>query len=193
MANRLFSMLTVTEQIVVLLDEFDEMGRDRTRNREVLSRFITTAMLPKLAKINEERKIVFLLATNYISGFDAAFSRGGRFDMLVQVMPPNLKAKAARWPLLGEALDKIGEGNPMVSTQLSELTYLETQQLVARLRSEMPAAEMARKIETAWENGTLNRLNEVERVAQPARGSGRTLAWRDTCEAERSQIRLPGM
>ena len=95
--------------------------------------------------------------------------------MLVQVMPPNLKAKAARWPLLGEALDKIGEGNPMVSTQLSELTYLETQQLVARLRSEMPAAEMARKIETAWENGTLNRLNEVERVAQPARGSGRTV------------------
>ena len=46
MANRLFSMLTVAEQIVVLLDEFDEMGRERARTEELLSRFITTAMLP---------------------------------------------------------------------------------------------------------------------------------------------------
>jgi hypothetical protein len=44
---------------IMLLDEFDEMGRDRARNRELLSRFITTAMLPKLARINEERKSSF--------------------------------------------------------------------------------------------------------------------------------------
>jgi hypothetical protein len=35
--------MTIAEEIIVLLDEFDEMGRDRTRNQEVLSRFITTA------------------------------------------------------------------------------------------------------------------------------------------------------
>ena len=64
----------------------------------MLSRFITTAMLPKLAAINKERKIVFLLATNFISGFDAAFRRGGRFDMLLQVMPPNLAAKLSADP-----------------------------------------------------------------------------------------------
>jgi transitional endoplasmic reticulum ATPase len=93
LANRLFSMLTLTEQVVVLLDEFDEMGRDRSRAQELLSRFITTAVLPKLASINSERKLVFLLATNYIGGFDAAFSRGGRFDMLVQVMPPRCDVK----------------------------------------------------------------------------------------------------
>ena len=50
MANRLFSMLTMTEQVVVLLDEFDEMGRDRARSQELLSRFITTAMLPSSQK-----------------------------------------------------------------------------------------------------------------------------------------------
>jgi SpoVK/Ycf46/Vps4 family AAA+-type ATPase len=95
-ANRLFSMLAIAEQIVVLLDEFDEMGRERTVAPDVLSRFITTSMLPKLAAINDERKIVFLLATNYVSQFDAAFSRGGRFDMLLQIMPPTAEARVRR-------------------------------------------------------------------------------------------------
>jgi hypothetical protein len=76
LASRLFRMLTMTEQVVVLLDEFDEMGRDRARADELLSRFITTAMLPKLASINDQRKIVFLLATNYISGFANGFEAG---------------------------------------------------------------------------------------------------------------------
>src|SRR5262249_40909569 len=84
MANRLFGMLAIAEQIVVLLDEFDELGRSRTRNEDLLSRFITTTMLPKLSAINKERRIIFLLATNFIGSFDAAFRRGGRFDMLLQ-------------------------------------------------------------------------------------------------------------
>ncbi len=91
MANRLFNMLETVEEVVVLLDEFDEMGRDRSETT-ILSRFITTAMLPRLAAINDQRKIVFLL-TNYVRNFDAAFSRDGRFDMRIQVMPPNLQGK----------------------------------------------------------------------------------------------------
>jgi hypothetical protein len=109
-ANHLFNMLTAVEQVVVLLDEFDEMGRDRSRSQELLSRFITTAMLPKLVSINEKRKIVFLLATNFISGFDAAFSRGGRFDLLFQVMPPSVSAKFGRWDQLKRAYAKLSPG-----------------------------------------------------------------------------------
>jgi SpoVK/Ycf46/Vps4 family AAA+-type ATPase len=93
MANKLFGAMAMAEQIVVLLDEFDEIGRNRSGNEDLVSRFITTAMLPKLAAINRTRKIVFLLATNCVSDFDAAFSRGGRFDMLLQVMPPTFEEK----------------------------------------------------------------------------------------------------
>ena len=91
-ADKLFSMLSATERVVVLLDEFDEMVRARQQGEEVLSRFLTTAMLPKLARINEARKIVFLVATNYIGNFDIAISRRGRFDLTSEVMPPTLKA-----------------------------------------------------------------------------------------------------
>jgi hypothetical protein len=114
---------------IMLLDEFDEMGRDRGRNREVLSRFITTEMLAKLARINEERKIVFLLATNYVSGFDAAFSRDGRFDMLIQVMPPNLKAKLVKWPILSDVVAKSDdEERRVICEKLENLTFTETEQ-----------------------------------------------------------------
>ena len=127
-ANRLFSMLAIAEQIVVLLDEFDEMGRDRAASTDILSRFITTAMLPKLAAINEARKIVFLLATNYVSQFDAAFIRGGRFDMVIQVMPPTLDAKLRRpeWhDTLTAALEGLtGRKLTEARATLEDLTFL---------------------------------------------------------------------
>jgi hypothetical protein len=86
-ANRIFRMLSATEQLVVLFDEFDEMVRNRALSDELLSRFLTTAMLPKLARINKERRILFVVATNYIHSFGVAISRAGRFDLVLQMMP----------------------------------------------------------------------------------------------------------
>jgi hypothetical protein len=206
MANRLFSMLAMTEQVVVLLDEFDEMGRDRARNREVLSRFITTAMLPKLAQINEERRIVFLLATNYVSGFDAAFSRGGRFDMLIQVMPPNINAKTQKWPILNEILSRFDKREKKAKSEtLRNLTFTETEQLVNKLNPKMSSAQASEQIEAAWKDATLNRPNVIE--AEPDHGaaeresdvdnerrfSRNSSKWKDTCATESIHNRIPGM
>ena len=179
-ANKLFSLLAIAEQIVVLLDEFDEMGRDRSASPDILSRFITTAMLPKLAAINDERKIVFLLATNYVSQFDAAFSRGGRFDMIIQVMPPNLDAKLARteWH---DTLTSIFEGLNAKKTAearsiLGDLTFLETEQLVARLQSDVE--DPFEEIKAAGERGAMAR-----KVGEKT--------WKQLCTDEEKLIRLP--
>jgi len=183
MAGHLFDMLIAAEQIVVLLDEFDEMGRDRSNNNELLSRFITTMMLPKLTSINERRKIVFLLATNYIDGFDAAFRRGGRFDLLIQVMPPSLEAKLENWPPLAESLGKLTGKNKSDCEQiLSDLTYLECEQLVLHLKGRLPAsagdaASIVDACRSAHEGCTLNRKT-----------NNRTL--KATCEEERKHIRI---
>ncbi len=97
-ANRLFSMLAAAERVVVLLDEFDEMVGERgAHGTEALSRFLTTAMLPKLTFINERRRILFILATNHIEQFDFAISRLGRFDRIIQIMPPSAREKRRRW------------------------------------------------------------------------------------------------
>lgn len=185
-SNRLFSMLAIAEQIVVLLDEFDEMGRDRSQTADLLSRFITTSMLPKLVAINKERKIVFLLATNYISRFDAAFSRGGRFDMILQIMPPTAEAKLAKasWKTtLSTALSKLkGKKLADATLALSDLTYLETNQLVRRLASD-PALDAFDEFTNARNAGTLHRTHS-EPDGKPA------LSWKTACEQERSYVRL---
>ena len=93
-ANTVFSMLAAAEQIVVLLDEFDEMVREQARPGDWrCADFLTTAMLPKLTLINKQRRIVFILATNHVEQFDFAISRMGRFDRMIQIMPPTAAEK----------------------------------------------------------------------------------------------------
>lgn len=210
MANRLFSMLATVEEVVVLLDEFDEMGRDRTGNENLLSRFITTAMLPKLIAINEAKKIVFLLATNYVAGFDAAFSREGRFDMRLQVMQPSADSKLAHEPwkaAFDGALALLDEGETaIVRGQLADLTFLETKTLVGALAETTTKEAVLEAFERAQRNGTLAKANDpsatiggTERVIGPE-GDASTAetadepaprSWKTTSEKDQGLIRLP--
>jgi hypothetical protein len=184
-ANALFNMLAVTERVVVLLDEFDEMGRDRAKTEELLSRFITTSMLPKLTQINDARKLVFILATNFISGFDAAFSRGGRFDMRVQVMPPTVEEKLGyhKWPHLQSAWDKLlPEDRGALRECLLDLTFPECAALDRVLESLEVIAEIKSVIQDARKHCTLGSPNDID----PGQ-TGKT--WKETCEQERKYLR----
>jgi len=161
MANRLFNMLSECEEVVVLLDEFDEMGRDRANNKELLSRFITTAMLPKLIKINEERRIVFLLATNYVAGFDAAFSRRGRFDVVLQMMPPTTDEKFRKWPELERALEGTSpEESERLRGEIAELTFAEAKELAKRVGTGKQPGDIRKALKTAHENCTLQQPHD---------------------------------
>ena len=90
-------MLRETERVVVLFDEFDELVRERgASNAEPFSRLLTTAMLPKLASIHRRATLIFVIATNNIGEFDLATRREGRFDRVVQVLPPTYEAKMTK-------------------------------------------------------------------------------------------------
>lgn len=166
-ANRIFRMLATAEQMVVLFDEFDEMVRNRAQSDDVLSRFLTTAMLPKLAKINKERRILFIVATNYIESFDIAISRPGRFDLIFQMMPPMAARKLAHPPWKSELEWLQTFVGDEFTEDLGALTYLETDKLVSRLqasfskdvdkRDQSVAASMWRE---AVAGGTLARQHE---------------------------------
>jgi len=93
-ANAIFRRLQETEGVVVLFDEFDELVRERGfSDGDAFSRFLTTAMLPKLASIHKGRRLVFIIATNNIGDFDLAIRRRGRFDHVAQIMPPTYDSK----------------------------------------------------------------------------------------------------
>ena len=96
-ANTIFRMLEETERVLVLFDEFDEFVRERgSSDAEQFSRLLTTAMLPKLASIHKRATLVFIIATNNIRQFDIAIQRPGRFDRVVQIMPPTFEEKMTK-------------------------------------------------------------------------------------------------
>jgi hypothetical protein len=180
--NRMFQVLVNCEEVVVLLDEFDELVRDRDQPSGMESRFLTTAMLPKLAALSERRRIVYLLATNHLEQFDAAVRRPGRFDMVVPVMPPTVKAKCDKWQTVEDGLQalkgrltdrKLDEAR----TLIADLTYSETEALTHQVRG---GADF---------NEALERMGARATLAQVFPGkNGETWKQRITKEAERTHI-----
>lgn len=183
-ADKLFSMLAASERIVVLLDEFDEMVRERARSDDVLSRFLTTAMLPKLATINKSRRLVFIVATNYIENFDVAIARPGRFDLIIQVMPPQLDAKLLRWEAVKNKLSELQlEGNGQVRSILESLTFDKF-------------STFARQAETAPNKDAFIRIAEdfasrSTLQTHTASDRGNELTWEAASKDQQRKIRLP--
>jgi hypothetical protein len=138
--NHVLSMLAACEEMVVLFDEFDELVRDRdSQGTESISRFLTTAMLPKLTALSDRRRIVYLLATNHVERFDPAIRRRGRFDMIVPVMPPTYWEKIRKWPEIKRKLsehDLAGTNKDSRSAKeaISDLTFDECKDLEKLLK-----------------------------------------------------------
>ena len=143
-------------------------------------------MLPKLASINAQRKIVFLLATNFIRGFDAAFSRGGRFDMLIQVMPPRADEKLRHWPVLKSALEKLSNDyQTEAKSLLEDLTYLESEQLVLKVTDIFSTYGDTTVAEDQLIQ-TIRSSHQACTLSQPYE----ELTWKQTCEIERKWVRI---
>ena len=159
-ANTLFGMLERCEQIVVLLDEFDELVREREAAGELESRFLTTAMLPKLKALAEERRIVYLVATNHLEKFDIAIRRPGRFAVIAPIMPPTCDAKLERWDSLKQAMDRIQSDAPRgvgrARRALHDLIFLEAKQLSATIDLTADGASLVKQFTAAGARGTLN-------------------------------------
>lgn len=198
-ADTIFGMLAIAEQVVVLLDEFDEMVRAREENPDVLSRFLTTAMLPKLHKIHDNRRLVFIVATNHIDWFDLAIRRPGRFDVILQVMPPTAPEKRRRWPQFNE-LARGGQTIAKIDEALGPLTFLETSMLVDKLGEATSEQEKRKLLAEAAKGCTMNssvQPNEDSEAKPPARSRGRRKkqakreTWADVSDRQSEHIRVP--
>jgi hypothetical protein len=188
-ADRLFGMLVATERVVVLLDEFDEMVRDRARETDLLSRFLTTAMLPKLANINKNKRIIFVVATNYLDHFDLAISRQGRFDLILPIMPPTVTAKFKRWPELPQKLRKLKM--KLVAQerhQIADLTFLECQTLVQKVVAARTDSEVRRFLADVHAKCSL----QTKVDPQSEDREKRKLIWKEViAQQAKDKIRIP--
>jgi len=97
-ADEIFRKLLEVDGAVVLFDEIDELIRDRTGTTDMLGRFFTTTMLPRLARLWDARKLIFFVNTNCIGRVDPAIRRSQRFDAAIFVLPPCFERKVAQMP-----------------------------------------------------------------------------------------------
>jgi ATPase family associated with various cellular activities (AAA) len=176
-ANTIFRMLEETERVVVLFDEFDELVRERGSSKaEPFSRLLTTAMLPKLANIRKRGTLVFIIATNNIGEFDLAIRRLGRFDRIVQIMPPTFDAKMTKkdWDLQGKlgALGVSVKGD--IKQKIEDLTYGECDEFAADLAKAADRQEVVTTLNNRWNYCTLQ-----TRVSPDDEKT-----WRERCKAD---------
>jgi DNA polymerase III delta prime subunit len=93
-ADAIFDRLMQLDRCVFLFDEIDELIRDRRDEAsDPFGRFLTTSMLPKIAKLWKQRRVIFFVATNHVSKADPAITRSSRFDASIFVAPPGLSVK----------------------------------------------------------------------------------------------------
>jgi hypothetical protein len=96
-ADRIFKQLMELDHCVILFDEIDELIRIRDdAGSDPFGRFLTTSMLPKLAKLWEQRRVLFFVNTNDIEAADPAIRRSQRFDAALFVPPPSFLKKKTR-------------------------------------------------------------------------------------------------
>ncbi len=116
-AGDIFANLMRLDHAVVFFDECDELFRDRLMTeggaRNILS-FATASMLPKLQKLHDEGKVLFILGTNFVRNIDPAIRRQGRFDEVLLFDRPDHAARLriavrAIAKLRGMAAGELGE------------------------------------------------------------------------------------
>jgi len=186
-ANAIFRMLEQSERIVVLFDEFDELVLERgSPKAETFSRFLTTAMLPKLASIHDRATLVFIIATNNIGDFDLAIRRQGRFDRVIQIMPPTFEAKMTKknWGSAEINIEskfrqlRVGL-TPLIRKQLGDLTYGETDAFASELARLTDKQEAINVLGEFWKKCTLE-----TRVIRAEASKEEGITWAKRCQNE---------
>jgi hypothetical protein len=96
--HEIFEDLMDISAAVVLFDEMDALAQTRGKEQgdiDVTRQLLTTSMLPKLANLWNQGRVIFFMATNHKQQLDAAITRPGRFDLLLCIGPPTWEKKLA--------------------------------------------------------------------------------------------------
>lgn len=120
-ADEIFQRLMQLDHCVILFDEIDELVRERDVEPDAFGRFLTTSMLPKLAELWKQRKVIYFIATNHIEYFDRAVTRAYRFDALIFVTPPSFGNKMKELTrILGEKLHDASLTTSVTETEINQ-------------------------------------------------------------------------
>ncbi len=133
----IFEIARQNAPCVLFFDEVDAMGASRTDLRQSAMRHVINQFLAEMDGVTSNNEgVLILAATNAPWSVDPAFRRPGRFDRVIFVQPPDLKA---RMDILQSKLN----GKP-----LGEIDF----EKVCRLMNEYSGADINAVVDIAIEN-----------------------------------------
>lgn len=101
--HNIFEAARVNAPCVLFFDEVDALGASRSDMRNATGRFIINQFLDELDGVKYSNEgVLILAATNCPWYLDAAFRRPGRFDRIIFVQPPDIKAREEILKLLSD-------------------------------------------------------------------------------------------
>jgi AAA+ superfamily predicted ATPase len=164
-STRIFDRLEKLSRTVVILDECDELFRERDPeatpdSMRQIAGFMTASMLPKLQDLHDRSRVVVFICTNFLTSMDPAIKRPGRIDYLIAV-PPSDDAQRKR-------------------------TILEEMDMDPQLREQIPADVIDAAVDTAVANTSDLIRGEIVNLA---RELGRT-EFTTVADAKRAARRL---
>lgn len=134
-AKAIFEVLLEQNDMIVLFDEIDQLLLDRDssfyESQGDLFKLLTPGMLTKLNTLTKERRVLFIIATNYAERIDRAIKRPGRIDRRYLVLPPDRdqrRKKLREVRLERRVLD-------LLVRETVRFTYGELGELLAAIRS----------------------------------------------------------
>jgi len=160
-ADEIFKDVMDLSGVVVFFDEMDALMQSREKGElDTATQFLTTAMLPKLAELHDQGRVIFFMATNYQDKFDPAIKRAGRFDLLLCMGPPTLSEKLDHLSAFYKAkqldLSQAAKAKRVISDyvkddsrlrdQLSLYTYAEFQTFLKRIGNESDLGDKAEQM-----------------------------------------------
>ena len=163
--DMIFQRLLMLDRVVVLFDEIDELVQAREHERDKISRFLTTYMLPWVQRLRDKGTLIFIFATNRIEAFDSAIRRMGRFDLVIPLGPPQGKD---RLRILQDC--NTGLGGPDLAT------------LASQLPPQCTIGEIYDAIDRCRKSGLAMTVEDIVRRARPATSPNE---WKQFLEASK--------
>ena len=216
-----FRDLMDLRKTVVFFDEMDALaqtregdtgdGGDRDHSTEaqaagdldVTRQLLTTSMLPKLADLWSQKRVIFLMATNHKLQLDPAITRPNRFDLLLCVAPPpwaskrsaeNLKAilSIPKAREVEKELRRLAPNNSLVAKRLNVFTVAEVGIFLDHLRrhkNKSTVLAAVKQLQSLSEFRTM--VDDWAATNITLRSNGRTLAEfvKDISESRRQYYR----
>lgn len=93
-SSEIFRDLIQLSNVVILLDEVEQVFRNRSNEGDLRQNFLTSALLPPLKRLRDEKRVILLIATNFIDAFDEAAKRIGRIDLILPIGTPDKSQRA---------------------------------------------------------------------------------------------------